>query len=409
MKYIIVLADGMADYPIGSLGNKTPIELAEKSAINSILPKSIIGLVRTVPKGMIPGSDVANLSIMGYDPLKFYTGRSPIEAVGMGIDIHESDLAVRCNLVTLSDDECYNKKIMLDFCAGGIETEEAKELIEFVNSKLGNELYHFYAGVSYRHCLLVKNLTADLKSAPPHDIVDKCILDYLPEDGRFLELMIESYELLKAHPINKKRKEKGLKVANSLWLWGEGKLKSVKSFYEKYKLHGTVVSGVDMVKGIGIMAGLDVPDVKGATATLNTDYSAKLSVGLYSLLNKNNDFLYIHLEAPDECAHRGDIKGKILAIEKIDELIIKPLIENLEKVQEDFVLLFLPDHPTPVSIKTHTDEPVPFLLYRSDTNYKQKLKEYSEKSAKESGIYLEEAHTLIDKMLDFEFMRRYYV
>ena len=406
MKYIIVLADGMADYPIGSLGNKTPVELAKKAAINSILPKSVIGLVRTVPKGMVPGSDVANLSILGYDPLKFYTGRSPIEAVGMGIDIDKSDLAVRCNLVTLSENEYYDKKIMLDFCAGGIETEEAKELIEFINKKLGNEIYHFYAGISYRHCLLVKNLKANLCCAPPHDIVDKCIFGYLPKDKTFLELMAKSYELLKAHPINKERKAKGLKAANSIWLWGEGRLKPVKSFYEKYKLCGTVVSGVDLIKGIGIMAGLNVPNVKGATATLNTDYTAKLNVGLDALLNKNEDFLYMHLEAPDECAHRGDLTGKILAIEKIDALIIKPLIENLGKSTEDFTLLFLPDHPTPVSIKTHTDDPVPFLLYRSDTDYKQKLADYSEKSAKESGIYLEEAHTLIDKMLDSEFMWR---
>ena len=406
MKYIIVLADGMADYPIGSLGNKTPIELAKKAAINSILPKSVIGLVRTVPKGMVPGSDVANLSILGYDPLKFYTGRSPIEAVGMGIDIDKSDLAVRCNLVTLSENKYYDKKIMLDFCAGGIETEEAKELIEFINKKLGNEIYHFYAGISYRHCLLVKNLKANLCCAPPHDIVGQCIFDYLPKDKTFLELMAKSYELLKAHPINKERKAKGLKAANSIWLWGEGRLKPVKSFYEKYKLCGTVVSGVDLIKGIGIMAGLNVPNVKGATATLNTDYTAKLNVGLDALLNKNEDFLYMHLEAPDECAHRGDLTGKILAIEKIDALIIKPLIENLGKSTEDFTLLFLPDHPTPVSIKTHTDDPVPFLLYRSDTDYKQKLADYSEKSAKESGIYLEEAHTLIDKMLDSEFMWR---
>ena len=406
MKYIIVLADGMADYPIGSLGNKTPIELAKKAAINSILPKSVIGLVRTVPKGMVPGSDVANLSILGYDPLKFYTGRSPIEAVGMGINIDKSDLAVRCNLVTLSENEYYDKKIMLDFCAGSIETEEAKELIEFINKKLGNEIYHFYAGISYRHCLLVKNLKANLCCAPPHDIVDKCIFGYLPKDKTFLELMAKSYELLKAHPINKDRKAKGLKAANSIWLWGEGRLKPVKSFYEKYKLCGTVVSGVDLIKGIGIMAGLNVPNVKGATATLNTDYTAKLNVGLDALLNKDEDFLYMHLEAPDECAHRGDLTGKILAIEKIDALIIKPLIENLGKSTEDFTLLFLPDHPTPVSIKTHTDDPVPFLLYRSDTDYKQKLADYSEKSAKESGIYLEEAHTLIDKMLDSEFMWR---
>ena len=218
--------------------------------------------------------------------------------------------------------------------------------------------------------------------------------------------MTKSYELLKAHPINKERKAKGLKAANSIWLWGEGRLKPVKSFYEKYKLCGTVVSGVDLIKGIGIMAGLNVPNVKGATATLNTDYTAKLNVGLDALLNKNEDFLYMHLEAPDECAHRGDLTGKILAIEKIDALIIKPLIENLGKSTEDFTLLFLPDHPTPVSIKTHTDDPVPFLLYRSDTDYKQKLADYSEKSAKESGIYLEEAHTLIDKMLDSEFMWR---
>ena len=409
MKYIIVLADGMADYPIGSLGNKTPIELAEKPAINSILSKSIMGLVRTVPKGMIPGSDVANLSILGYDPLKFYTGRSPIEAVGMGIDINESDLAVRCNLVTLSEDEYYDKKIMLDFSAGSIETEEAKELIEFVNKKLGNEFYNFYAGVSYRHCLLVKNQNASLCCAPPHDIVDKCIFDYLPKDKTFLELMAKSYELLKAHPINKEKKAKGLKAANSIWLWGEGKFKPVKSFYEKYKLCGTVVSGVDLVKGIGIMAGLNIPNIKGATATLNTDYDAKLNVGLDALLNKKEDFLYMHLEAPDECAHRGDLTGKISAIEKIDALIIKPLIENLGKSKEDFTLLFLPDHPTPVNIRTHTDDPVPFLLYRSDKNYKQKSTDYSEKSAKESGIYLKEAHTLIDKMLDSEFMWRYYV
>ena len=406
MKYVIVLADGMADLPIESLGHKTPLEFAKTPAINSILPRSVVGSVRTVPKGMIPGSDVANLSVLGYDPLKFYTGRSPIEAVGMGIDIHESDLAVRCNLVTLSDDERYEDKIMLDFTAGGIETKEAKELIEYVNEKLGNEIYHFYSGVSYRHCLWVRNLKAVLRSAPPHDIVDKNISDHLPENKDFLDIMKKSYELLNTHPINNTRRSKGSNVANSIWLWGEGKLKPVKSFYEKYKLKGTVVSSVDLVKGIGIMAGLEVPDVKGATATVNTDYSAKLNAGLDSLLKKNKDFLYLHLEAPDECGHRGDIDGKITAIEKIDDLIIKPLIENLSNAKEDFVLLLLPDHPTPVSLRTHTDDPVPFLLYRSDRDYKQNPKEYSEKIAQESNIYLKEAHTLIDKMLKSEFMWR---
>ena len=295
---------------------------------------------------------------------------------------------------------------MLDFTAGGIETKEAKELIEYVNEKLGNEIYHFYSGVSYRHCLLVRNLKAVLRSAPPHDIVDKNISDHLPENKDFLDIMKKSYELLNTHPINNTRRSKGSNVANSIWLWGEGKLKPVKSFYEKYKLKGTVVSAVDLVKGIGIMAGLEVPDVKGATATVNTDYSAKLNAGLDSLLKKNKDFLYLHLEAPDECGHRGDIDGKITAIEKIDDLIIKPLIENLSNAKEDFVLLLLPDHPTPVSLRTHTDDPVPFLLYRSDRDYKQNPKEYSEKIAQESNIYLKEAHTLIDKMLKSEFMWR---
>lgn len=397
MKYIVVLGDGMADLDMAALGNKTILDVAKKPNMDALAKKGIVGMTKTVPVGLKPGSDVANLAVMGYNPLKCYTGRSPLEAVSIGIDMKDTDVAIRCNLVTLSDEENIADRTMLDYSAGEISTKEASELIRTVEKELGSEEFKFYPGVSYRHCLIWDKGMTNLQLTPPHDISDKAIKGHLPENKKILELMERSYKILKDHPVNAKRRDEGKNPANSIWLWGEGTKPGVENFEKKNGVKGAVISAVDLIKGIGISAGMESIDVLGATGTVDTDYEGKLEAAKKALLIDGNDFVYIHLEGPDECGHHGDIDGKILAVERIDERIVGPICEAMREANEEFAVLIMPDHPTPIATKTHSSDPVPFLIYRS--NDERQGRAYNEKEAANSGIFIEEGYTLLEKFI----------
>ena len=397
MKYIIVLGDGMADLNIDSLGNKTILDVANKPNIDSLAKKGIVGMARTVPKELKPGSDVANLAVMGYNPLECYTGRSPLEAVSIGIKMKDTDVAIRCNLVTLSDENNISAKTMLDYSAGEISSEEAKLLIEAVEEGLGDDEFKFYPGISYRHCLIWDHGKTNLELTPPHDISDKMIGEYLPKDKQIYALMEKSYEILKDHPVNLKRISQGKNPANSIWLWGEGTKPNVANFEAKNGIKGAVISAVDLIKGIGISAGMESIDVEGATGTVDTNYKGKLEAAKKALLHDGNDFVYLHFEGPDECGHHGDIDGKILAVERIDEKIVAPLCKALNEANEDFAMLIMPDHPTPIATKTHSSDPVPFLIYRSNDEKNGTV--YNEKEAENSNIFIEDGYTLLEKLI----------
>lgn len=402
MKYIVILGDGMADYPLESLNGKTPLECALKPNIDNLCKKGVIGLVKTVPDGMKPGSDVANLSIMGYAPQKYYSGRSPLEALSIGIDMKDDDIAVRCNLVTLSDEENFYEKKMIDYSAGEISTQEAKILIEFIQSELGNDIYRFYTGVSYRHCLIRHNAELGTELTPPHDISGICVGGYLPSGiygKEMLDLMKKAHELLKTHPINIDREKEGKNPANSIWFWGEGKKPMLDNFQEKFGIKGAVISAVDLVKGIGIGAGMEVIDVEGATGTYETNFKGKAEAAVNALKN-GNDYVYIHMEAPDECGHQGDIDHKILSIELIDSVVVKYIKEEMDKSGEAYTMLIAPDHPTPISLKTHVSDPVPFVLYRSDDE-KEGVETYNEQTAKD-GLYFEDGESLAKEFLGYK-------
>lgn len=401
MKYVVVLCDGMADYPVKMLGEKTPMTVADKKTMNALAKKSEVGLVKTVADGLKPGSDVANLSVLGYDPKKYYTGRSSLEAASIGIDLKKSDVTLRCNLVTLSNEENYENKTMIDYCADDISTEEAHQLINFIQASLGNEEFQFYSGVSYRHCLVWnKGVPNPGKLTPPHDITGKKISSYVPQGNgtkRLYELMKKSHELLKDHPINRKRIENGLKPANSIWLWGEGQKPILDSFEKKFGLRGAIISAVDLLKGIGICAGMKTPQVDGATGYIDTNFEGKLQAAL-RCLNEDCDFAYIHIEAPDECGHRGEMENKIRSIELIDKKILSPLVDELRKLGE-FAIMVLPDHPTPLSIRTHCSDPVPYFIYRSNDEKNSTLSIFDEEQAKNTGVYIEKGYTLINRFL----------
>ncbi len=399
MKYIVLLCDGMADYPLPELSNQTPLEAAKNPAMESLAKTAEIGLAKTVPDGMKPGSDVANLSVMGYDPAKYYTGRSPLEAANMGIALDDCDVAIRCNLVTLSDEENFEDKTMVDYCAGDISSKEAAEIIKSVNEALSNEKYSFYPGVSYRHCLVWKSGSVDIGTlTPPHDISGRVIGPYLDRDEgakELIEMMKKSGEVLKNHPANLKRISEGKRPATHIWLWGQGKKAVLDDFYVKNGLKGSVVSAVDLVQGIGTCANMHVCKVEGATGYIDTNFEGKMQAAFDELKN-GQDYVYIHVEAPDECGHRGEIQNKVRAIEEIDNKILAPLLEKLKGL-DDFTILIMPDHPTPLSTMTHASDPVPYLLYRSNKPVKS-AGIFSEKGAKDSGIYVEKACTLIEKM-----------
>ncbi len=401
MKYLVLLCDGMADTPNAALGGKTPMELANKPYMDMLAKKSQIGMCRTVADGLKPGSDVANLSVMGYDPLKSYTGRSPLEAASIGIALKDTDVTLRCNIVTLSDEDNYCDKTMVDYCAGDISTKEAEQIIASIEEKLGNDIYKFYSGVSYRHCLVVSNGTTDLgEMTPPHDISGRVVGPYLSDSENakpLIELMKKSYEILKDHPVNIARKEKGLRPANSIWLWGEGTKPVVENFKAKNGVSGCVVSAVDLLKGIGKCAGMMTPEVSGATGYLDTDFEGKTEAGI-NAFKSGCELVYLHFEAPDECGHRGEAENKVKAIEYIDRRSLKTLLEYLDGCGDSYRILIMPDHPTPLDTKTHSREPVPYLLYDSTTE-QNGVESFTEAAAKESGIFVEHGPAIMDMLL----------
>lgn len=400
MKYIVVLGDGMADYPIPALANKTPLQAANKPTIDSLAKHAQVGLCQTVPEGFKPGSDVANLSVMGYDPHECYTGRSPLEAVSIGIDLKDTDVTLRCNLVTLSDEPRYEDKTMIDYSAGEISTAEAEELISYLKKHFDNEKFTLYAGVSYRHCLVVDHGRTGHELTPPHDITGKPVKGHLPQgpDAKmYLDMMKRSAELLKNHPVNQARIAAGKNPANSVWFWGEGTKPKLANFEQKFGKKGAVISAVDLVKGIGILAGMKIIDVPGATGNYDTNFAGKAQAA-FNELNHGTDFVYIHMEAPDECGHQGDIAHKIYSIEQISETVVKPLIEGLREAGEAFRILICPDHPTPISVRTHVSDPVPYLLYSSDEKYSSDVLSYDELSAKNTGIFVKQGWELMKKL-----------
>lgn len=398
MKYAVILGDGMADMPVPELNNLTPLEKANKPYMDSLAKCSEVGIIQTVPDGLSPGSDTANLSVLGYDPRLYYTGRSPLEAVSMGIQLKSTDITFRCNLVTLSDEDAYADKTMVDYSSDEISTGEAAVLIKYINEYLKTETISFYPGISYRHCMVWDNGPDGLYLTPPHDISDKKISDYLPKNSEILDMMIKSHELLKNHPINIDRIKRGLRPANSVWLWGEGKKPSLPSFYEKYGIHGSVISAVDLIKGIGKCAGLSSVDVEGATGNIDTNFKGKAMAALKELSN-GKDFVYVHIEAPDECGHRHEVNNKVRAIELIDSLVLKPLLEGMKKFSQ-YSILILPDHPTPLSIRTHSSDPVPYILYRSTDKKSSGINAYTEEEAAKTGVFVKDGHTLLDRFLN---------
>ena len=400
MKYIIILADGMADLPILALNGKTPMMVAKTPNLNKLMEKAEIGLVKTVPEGMKPGSDVANLSVLGYNPKKCYTGRSPLEAVSIGVNLKDTDVTARANLVTLSDEAEYEDKTMIDYSAGEISTKEAVELINYLKKYLDDDEYTLYPGISYRHCLIAEKGEVLESLTPPHDITGKPIKEYLPKGvlgEKRLSIMKKSYELLKDHPVNINRIKLGKRPANSVWLWGEGTKPALEDFYTLYGKKGAMISAVDLLKGIARSAGMQVVEVEGATGNYDTNFSGKAEACV-KVLKDGADFVYVHVEAPDECGHHGDLKNKIYSIEQIDEKIIGYVVNELEKISEPFAILVTPDHPTPISIMTHSVKPVPYLLYNSTKNLSNGAEGYSEEQAESTGLYVEDGYKLINKL-----------
>ncbi len=401
MKYIVMLGDGMADLPIAQLGKKTPLEAANKPNMDFLASRGTNGTVDTVPEGMVPESDTANLAIFGYDPRVYSKGRSPLEAASMGIIMQDDETAIRANIVSLGGDGDYEDLVMLDHSSDEIPTSQARVLIDAVQEKFGNDFMHFYCGISYRHCLIWKNFPDFNDFSRPHDIIGRRIGDYLPysESGRPMrQLMKASYDFLNNHPLNLEREKQGLKKANSLWLWSPGKKPSLPSFYEKTGLKGSVVCAVDLIKGIGHCAGMTVPEVEGATGTLDTNYISKRDTAIEQLKN-GADLVYIHVEAPDECGHQGNAADKIKSIENIDKYILSGLLDYLRSTDEPFRILLLPDHPTPVSVRTHTRAPVPFVLYDSENEQASGITQYSERSAESTGLYVDKGEKLIKMMM----------
>lgn len=396
MKYVIILGDGMADEPIEALGDKTPLEYAHTPMMDALAKKSEIGLVSTIPEGMSPGSDTANLSVLGYDPKKYYTGRSPLEALSIGVDMKTTDIALRCNIVTLSSEKeiPYEKRTIIDHSSSEITTEEAAVLLDAVKKELETDKDKFYLGTSYRH-LLIRSMGEIAKLTPPHDILGKEVESYLPADDILKEMMKRSYDILENHPVNIARREKGLNPANSIWFWGAGTRPVLSNFEDKNHKKGAMISAVDLLKGIAAGAGMKNIMVEGANGTLHTNYEGKAKAAVDVLTKEGYDFVYVHVEAPDEMGHQGSIERKVQAIEYLDERLIKPIIEQLDQLGEEYRMLILPDHPTPIRIRTHTNSPVPYLLYDS-TNPLDKTWKYNESESKKSGNFIAEGYKIID-------------
>lgn len=397
MKYVVILADGMADRPIEALGGKTPLEAANTPTMDYLAMHGRMGTAKTVPAGMKPGSDVANLSVFGYDPAKCYSGRSPLEALSVGVQMKDTDVIYRCNLVTMSEDEPYEQKILIDHSSGEISTQDADILMDAIREVFNSENIHFYTGTSYRH-ITVWNNGHELDMEPPHDHLGVQAGPYLPDNPMFLDMMKRSFDILNNHPLNVERAKMGLNKANSIWFWGAGTKPSLENFTQKTGLRGSVISAVDLLKGIAVGAGMDVLHVPGATGSLETNYIGKAQAALKSLLEDGSDYTYIHIEAPDEMGHQGRMMDKVKSIELIDEQVVKVVKDGLEDAGCDFRMLVLPDHPTPLSIRTHTSDPVPYVLYDSTKNM-QSTDGYSEKNAQKTGNYLPFGHLLLNELI----------
>lgn len=401
MKYAVVLGDGMADYPVEELGGKTPLEVASHPEMDRLAQNGEFGLVKTIPEGMKPGSDTANLAVFGYDPKVYYSGRSPIEAMSLGIPLLPTDVTYRCNLVTLSGSDRLEDTVMADYSAGEISSEEAAELVRSLDGLLGSEAVHLYPGFSYRHCLVLHDGETGASTTPPHDISGKPVAGRLPTGVNaplLLHWMEKAYAVLKDHPVNRARAAAGKNPANAIWFWGEGRRPALTPFLEKTGLHGAVVSAVDLIQGIGVCAGMRIIKVAGATGTYETNFSGKAEAAVQALRD-GCDYVYIHLEAPDECGHHHQVPEKVYSIEQIDQSVLAPLMRYFESCGEDYALLVLPDHPTPLSVMTHVSDPVPYILYRKGDHAGRQVR-YTEAEGKTTGQFVEYGYTLLDRMLN---------
>ena len=399
MKYVIILTDGCADLPMDCLGGMTPLEKSNTPNMDFFASNGSLFQVKTVPDGLKPGSDVANLSVMGYNPLDCYTGRSPLEAASIGVKLEDNQTACRANLVTLSDEEDYSEKTMLDYSAGEITTQESRALMADIEKELGGGDIHFYGGVSYRHLFVWEDAPESFVLTPPHDISDRKIKEYLPSDERILDLMKKSEKILKDHPINKKRIAEGKNPATSMWIWGEGTRPSLNNFYETYGKKGAVVSAVDLIKGIAILAGMNSIDVEGATGNIHTNFDGKAKAAADALLKDGADLVYVHLEAPDECGHQGDAEGKTRSLELIDEKVIGYIKNRLEEAGEEYAFMVMPDHPTPVSTKTHSRESVPCVMYKKGDNKNTGLR-FVEEDGRNHGTFIEDGFKIMKLFLE---------
>lgn len=408
MKYIIILGDGMADLPVPELSGKTPLQVADKPEIDRLAREGLCGLVNTIPAGLAPGSDTANMAVMGYDPKRYYTGRSPLEAISMSIEMEPEDVVFRTNLVTLSEDPVYAHRTMIDHSSDEIQSDEAARLIELVNERLAGSDIRFYPGKSYRHCLIWKNGPIDMRLVPPHDILTRQIAPYLPVGegaARILELMEASAAILPDHPVSKARARRGLNAANSIWIWGQGRKPNMPNLSDMFGIKGSVVSAVDLIQGLGICAGLHVVQVPGATGNIHTNFRGKAQAAIDEF-KRGQDYVFVHIEAPDECGHRAEVENKVKSIGLIDREIVAPVWAHLEaerhRIGEEYRILVMPDHPTPLTLRTHTSDPVPFALYSSDGRYRAPTSGYDEERARESGICLEEGYRLFGKFIKGE-------
>ena len=397
MKYIVILGDGMADEPIAALDGKTPLACAKTPVMDELASKGELGMVQNIPEGMAPGSDVANLSVLGYDPAKCYSGRSPLEALSVGVAMEPTDIVLRCNIVTVTEEKPYEEKTILDHSSGEISTADADILMNAIRKEFNNEEFQYYTGTSYRHITIWKNGTMP-ELEPPHDHLTQVIGPYLPKEKKLREMMEKSFDILNNHPLNVQRAAMGKHKANSLWFWGAGTKPSLENFREKTGLRGAMVSAVDLLKGIAVGAGMKVYRVPGATGSIDTNFEGKAQAAIDALLKDGCDFVYVHVEAPDEMGHQGLLKEKIQSIEYLDRRLIAPVKKAMEEANEDFRMLVLPDHPTPIRARTHTGGAVPYVLYDS-TRQRKTANKYTEEEAMASGIYEPDGYKLIEKLI----------
>lgn len=398
MKYIVILGDGMADEPIDALGGKSPLACAETPVMDELASKGEMGMVQNVPAGMAPGSDVANLSVLGYDPAVCYSGRSPLEALSVGVAMEPTDIVLRCNIVTLTEEEPYAKKTILDHSSGEISTADADILMDAIREAFNSDEFQYYTGTSYRHITIWKNGTMP-QLEPPHDHLTQVIGPYLPQETKLRAMMEKSFDILNTHPLNLERAAKGKNKANSLWFWGVGTKPSLQNFTEKTGLKGAMVSAVDLLKGIAVGAGMKVYQVPGATGSIDTNFEGKAQAAIDALTKDGCDFVYVHVEAPDEMGHQGLLKEKVQSIEYLDRRLIAPMKKAMEDAGEDFRMLVLPDHPTPIRLRTHTGDPVPYVLYDS-TRQRKSIRKYTEAEAEATGNYEPNGYRLIERLLN---------